>query len=48
MNVYYAGPVVNNWAEGLWPHAHDLGTPVVAGARPLGVRLPVHRDGRRS
>ena len=25
MNVYYAGPVVNNWAEGLWPHAwqHD-------------------------
>lgn len=21
MNVYYAGEVVNNWAEGLWPHA---------------------------
>ncbi len=28
-NVYYAGAVVNNWAEGLWPHAHHLGTPVV-------------------
>jgi M6 family metalloprotease-like protein len=24
MNVYYAGPVVNSWAEGLWPHAHHL------------------------
>lgn len=24
MNVYYAGPVVNNWAKGLWPHAHHL------------------------
>jgi M6 family metalloprotease-like protein len=28
MNVYYAGAVTNNWAEGLWPHAHHLGTPV--------------------
>ena len=28
MNVFYAGPVVNNWAEGLWPHAWHLGTPV--------------------
>lgn len=28
MNVYYAGPVTNNWAEGLWPHAHHLGSPV--------------------
>jgi M6 family metalloprotease-like protein len=27
-NVYYAGPVTNNWAEGLWPHAHHLGTMV--------------------
>lgn len=27
MNVYYAGEVVNNWAEGLWPHAWHLGTP---------------------
>ena len=29
MNVYYAGPVTNNWAEGLWPHSHHLGTAVV-------------------
>jgi M6 family metalloprotease-like protein len=28
MNVYYAGPVVNNWAKGLWPHAHHLNAPV--------------------
>lgn len=28
MNVYYAGEVVNNWAEGLWPHAWHLETPV--------------------
>ena len=28
MNVYYAGPVTNNWAEGLWPHSHHLGSPV--------------------
>ncbi len=27
MNVYYAGEVENNWAEGLWPHAWHLGTP---------------------
>ena len=27
-SVYYAGPVTNNWAEGLWPHAHHLGTSV--------------------
>lgn len=27
-NVYYAGPVVNNWNEGLWPHAWMLGTAV--------------------
>ena len=31
MNVYYAGPVTNNWAEGLWPHAFHLGSAV-----PLG------------
>ena len=30
-NVYYAGPVTNNWAEGLWPHAFHLGSPVVLG-----------------
>ncbi|MDX2507901.1 MAG: M6 family metalloprotease domain-containing protein [Gammaproteobacteria bacterium] len=28
MNVYYAGEVDNNWAEGLWPHAWSLATPV--------------------
>lgn len=27
VNVFYAGPVVNNWAEGLWPHSHHLLTP---------------------
>ncbi len=29
MSVYYAGPVTNNWAEGLWPHAHHLGSAVM-------------------
>jgi len=28
MNVYYTGPVLNNWREGLWPHAWMMGTPV--------------------
>jgi M6 family metalloprotease-like protein len=28
LNVYYAGEVVNNWAEGLWPHAWHLATAV--------------------
>lgn len=27
-NVYYAGPVANNWAEGLWPHSYHLGSAV--------------------
>lgn len=27
VNVFYAGPVVNNWAKGLWPHAYYLATP---------------------
>jgi M6 family metalloprotease-like protein len=33
LNVFYAGPVVNNWSEGLWPHAWHLGAavPLVAG-----------------
>ena len=33
MNVYYSGPVVNNWSEGLWPHAWMMGTavPLMAG-----------------
>jgi|CXWL01.1.fsa_nt_gi M6 family metalloprotease-like protein len=28
LNVYYAGRRVNNWSEGLWPHAHHLETPI--------------------
>ena len=28
LNVYYAGDTVNNWSEGLWPHAWHLTTPV--------------------
>jgi M6 family metalloprotease-like protein len=28
LNVYYAGGVVNNWAEGLWPHAWCLASPL--------------------
>lgn len=28
MNIYYAGEVVNNWGEGLWPHAWSLETKV--------------------
>lgn len=24
MNIYYSGSVVNNWSEGLWPHAWSL------------------------
>ncbi len=27
LNVYYAGPRVNNWARGLWPHSYHLGEP---------------------
>jgi M6 family metalloprotease-like protein len=29
INVFYAGEVVNNWREGLWPHAHFLPDQVV-------------------
>jgi M6 family metalloprotease-like protein len=34
-NVFYAGPCVNNWAKGLWPHSYNLLTPyeLVAGKR---------------
>nr|VFK56647.1 MAG: M6 family metalloprotease domain-containing protein [Candidatus Kentron sp. TC] len=28
-NVYYAGEVTNNWAQGLWPHAWCLAEPVL-------------------
>ncbi len=27
LNVFYAGPVVNNWAQGLWPHQWSLASP---------------------
>ena len=27
LNVFYAGPVVNHWAKGLWPHAYHLPSP---------------------
>jgi M6 family metalloprotease-like protein len=27
LNVFYAGKRVNNWAQGLWPHAHFLTAP---------------------
>lgn len=35
LNVYYAGPVVNNWSEGLWPHSWSLATtyPVAGGKK---------------
>jgi M6 family metalloprotease-like protein len=31
LNVFYAGPTVNSWAQGLWPHSSSLGTPFDAG-----------------
>jgi M6 family metalloprotease-like protein len=31
LNVFYAGPVVNNWAKGLWPHSWHLASPYDAG-----------------
>jgi M6 family metalloprotease-like protein/uncharacterized repeat protein (TIGR02543 family) len=30
LNVFYAGPIVNNWSQGLWPHSWVLATPYVA------------------
>ena len=27
MNVFYAGPCVNNWSKGLWPHSYHLLVP---------------------
>jgi M6 family metalloprotease-like protein len=32
VNVFYAGEIVNNWSEGLWPHAHFLSKPVDLGS----------------
>ena len=30
LNVFYAGPRVNNWSEGLWPHSWALASPYTA------------------
>ena len=30
LNVFYAGPCVNDWSEGLWPHSWNLASPFVA------------------
>lgn len=30
LNIFYAGPIVNNWAKGLWPHSSGLITAYVA------------------
>jgi M6 family metalloprotease-like protein len=30
LNVFYAGPTVNNWSEGLWPHSWALASPYTA------------------
>ncbi len=31
LNVFYVGPSVNNWSEGLWPHSWVLASPYDAG-----------------
>ena len=31
LNVFYAGNVVNNWSEGLWPHAWSYASPFNVG-----------------
>ncbi len=33
LNVFYAGPTVNSWAEGLWPHQSSLGPYDVGGGK---------------
>jgi M6 family metalloprotease-like protein len=35
LNVFYAGPTVNNWAEGLWPHSSSLATYDAGGGKKL-------------
>jgi M6 family metalloprotease-like protein len=36
LNVFYAGPTVNNWSQGLWPHAWGLAQPFdIGGGRRL-------------
>lgn len=32
LNVFYAGPIVNNWSEGLWPHQWSLASPYAVGS----------------
>lgn len=32
LNIFYAGPRVNNWAQGLWPHQGALVTPFNVGS----------------
>lgn len=32
LNVFYAGSVVNNWSEGLWPHSWSLAAPYDVGS----------------
>ena len=32
LNVFYVGPRVNNWSEGLWPHSWSLASAYDAGA----------------
>jgi len=27
LNIFYAGPVINGWSKGLWPHSHHLDQP---------------------
>ena len=29
LNIFYAGPVVNNWSEGLWPHSWSRRRPTI-------------------
>ena len=31
LNVFYVGPTVNNWSQGLWPHSWSLASPYDAG-----------------
>jgi M6 family metalloprotease-like protein len=40
-NVFYAGPVENNWAEGLWPHSYHLEseTPLMAGKLAMDYQI---------
>lgn len=32
LNIFYAGPVVNRWAQGLWPHSSSLAAPFDVGS----------------